>query len=96
MTDADRRQLAAVTPAQLTAYLAAHGWHQAAIAHSGATLWRHSPAAGDMVGEVLVPHRTDYADYVARVWDVLHTVALVERRPGPEWAVLADMEESAP
>jgi hypothetical protein len=87
-----RERVAALQPADLEAYLLAHGWEEddaASSAQAGAFRYRRQPDV-----TVLVPRDRDVLDYAVRVGDVLQTLAVVERRPA--WEVLDNLSASRP
>jgi hypothetical protein len=64
---------------ELVQYLRANGWQQDRQIPDKASYWLGKGAAGEEL-EILLPMRTDFADYAARMAEVLHTLEVAEER----------------
>src|SRR5690242_11358228 len=80
--------LHAVSPLDLAGYLLSTGWREGQRIGDKGAAWVCSPRSGKEY-EILVPLRTDLADYTYRIADALHTLAAVEQRSQLE--ILADL-----
>jgi hypothetical protein len=82
-----KERLLALDPAQVEAYLLAHGWEADPRASSPEAGVYHSPA--DPEAEILLPCDRGLADYALRLGEVLQALASAERRTA--WEVLEDL-----
>jgi hypothetical protein len=87
-----RERVAALEPADLKAYLLAHGWHVDRRTSSQDVGVYHR--RGDRRAEILVPRDKGFLDYALRVGDVLQELAMVEGRTA--WEVLDELSTGRP
>jgi hypothetical protein len=83
----DKELLRTIRPLELTTYLRISGWRVSGETNK-ATFWEHQTEAGETI-EILVPRRTDFADFPTRISDALQTLAAVEGRSQLE--ILSDL-----
>ncbi len=83
--------LRALKPLEVSAYLRAKGWRQAADLHGKASLWLLTSEGNEF--DVTVPQRRDMGDYALRISEVLETLAKLEQRS--ELDVLRDLLTAA-
>ncbi|MDX2104383.1 MAG: hypothetical protein SF002_17800 [Alphaproteobacteria bacterium] len=83
----NRKPFAALSPVAMRAYLRAHGWTEANRLGDRALVFTRE--VGEETFEILVPVRETLGDYVARMAEAVHLLALVEQRPETE--ILADL-----
>src|SRR6266567_8729063 len=74
----DTQILRAVSLLDITAYLRANGWRRAEES-AKAAYWQRSDEA-EHGYEILVPRRSEFADFPARIGEVLSTLEVVENR----------------
>lgn len=82
-----RERVLALDPANVEAYLTAHGWEvdpEMSSPEAGVYHLRADPSA-----EIIVPRSKDFIDYALRVGEALQEVAVVERRTA--WEVLEEL-----
>jgi hypothetical protein len=84
----DTEALQSLRPLELVQYLRANGWQQERQIPDKASYWLGKGSTGEEL-EILLPMRTDYADYAARMAEVLHTLEVAEERPQLE--ILQDL-----
>ncbi len=82
-----KEQLDALAPAEVEAYLRAHGWKADAALSSPEVGVYHPP--GDPEGKVLVPRDKGLSDYALRMSEVVQALASAERRTA--WEVLENL-----
>ena len=82
-----KQQLEALAPAEVEAYLRAHGWEAVPALSSPEVGVYHR--SGDPEGEVRVPRDQDFIDYALRLSEVLQALASEERRTA--WEVLESL-----
>jgi hypothetical protein len=82
-----RERVLALDPANVEAYLVAHGWQVDPEVSSPEAGIYHLPA--DPQAEVIVPRDKGFADYALRVGEALRAVAVAECRKA--WEVLEDL-----
>jgi hypothetical protein len=79
-----KERVALLDPSDVEAYLLSHGWEEDRSSPAGQVgTFRYVP---DREVTALVPRDRGFRDYTLRVGDVLHTLAVLERRP--IWEVL--------
>ena len=79
-----KEQVALLDPLDVEHYLVTHGWEEdpgGSAAQVGTFRYGLEPKA-----TVLVPRDRSFLDYAVRLGDILHTLAVLERRP--IWEVL--------
>jgi hypothetical protein len=81
-----KERVLALDPADLEAYLLAHGWEADRRASSADVGVYRIPA--DPAAEILLPRDRGFVDYALRVGELLQALAAVERRTA--WEVLED------
>jgi hypothetical protein len=75
----DTETLQSLRPLELAQYLRANGWQQSRQIPDKASYWQGKGVAGEEL-EILLPARTDFADYSARMAEVLHALETAEGR----------------
>jgi hypothetical protein len=75
----DTEALQSLRPLEMVQYLRANGWRQARQIHDKASCWTGKGYTGEEL-EILLPMRSDFADYAARMAEVLHTLEIAEER----------------
>lgn len=76
----DEAALRQIQPDCLAAYLQVRGWQQAAcVADNLAQQWLLQVTPEEEF-EILAPLKTSLGDYVARIYDALYTLSVVEGR----------------
>jgi hypothetical protein len=82
-----RERVQSLDPANIEAYLVAHGWQMDPEVSSAEAGIYHLPS--DRNVEIIVPRDKGFVDYALRVGEVLREVAVAERRKA--WEVLEDL-----
>ena len=72
-----------LTPSNVSAYLAANGWHHEQARNADVAVTSSTWTKGDDL-EVSLPLRPDYLDYRRRMAEVIDTLRRVEERPKTE------------
>src|SRR5215510_6351960 len=75
----DTDTLQSLRPLELVQYLRANGWRQGQQIPDKASYWYNKEDSGEEV-EILLPMRKDFADYTARMAEVLHALEIAEGR----------------
>jgi hypothetical protein len=75
----DTETLQSLRPLELVQYLKANGWQQNRQIPEKASYWLSRGADGEEL-EILLPLRTDFADYTTRIAELLHVLEVAEGR----------------
>jgi hypothetical protein len=75
----DTETLQTLRPLELVQYLKANGWQQNRQIPDKASYWLSKGSDGEEL-EILLPLRTDFADYTARMAELLHVLEVAEGR----------------
>ncbi len=75
----DAKVLQELAPSALELYLQAHNWHKVGAIPERASIWQ--PDVARSSPEVIVPLKTDFADYALRVSEIIQTLSKFEDRP---------------
>src|SRR5215470_5109861 len=75
----DTETLQSLRPLELVQYLRANGWRQGRQIPDKASHWLSKGDSGEEI-EILLPLRMDFADYAARMAEVLQALEVVEGR----------------
>jgi len=75
----DTETLQSLRPLELVQYLRANGWRQGRQIPDKASYWYSKEDSGEEL-EILLPMRTDFADYPARMAEVLQALEIAESR----------------
>lgn len=82
-----RDQVESLRPRDVQHYLVSRGWTAEEAELSPAAAIFHHPAMGDV--EIMLPLRRDLGDYTLRMADVVHALAILEKRS--IWELLNDL-----
>jgi hypothetical protein len=85
----DTETLQTLRPLELVQYLKANGWQQNRQIPDKASYWHGKGADGEEL-EILLPLRTNFADYTARMAELLHVLEVAEGRSQLE--ILQDLQ----